>query len=119
MGQSGDSDRVPLDIHTSVFPQVKGFSTVNDSFLSALRILMRDFDFQTLQHLDQTFVTFFFVLFTCVVIFVLLVSFVGSSTVNTVPPTRWSAIINLSFALCFTYSKRRYLLSGSSIELFF
>ncbi|XP_025414980.1 polycystin-2-like isoform X2 [Sipha flava] len=57
--------------------QVKGFSTVNDSLLSALRILMRDFDFRSLEHVDQSFTTFFFVLFTCMVIFVLLTMLVA------------------------------------------
>ncbi|VVC36763.1 Polycystic kidney disease type 2 protein,Polycystin cation channel, PKD1/PKD2 [Cinara cedri] len=57
--------------------QVKGFSTVNDSFLSSLRILMRDFDFRSLEQADQSFTAFIFVLFTCVVIFVILTMLVA------------------------------------------
>jgi len=53
--------------------QVKGFSTIYDSVLSSLRILMRDFDYKTLQDANAWFTMFFFVFFTCVVIFVLLV----------------------------------------------
>lgn len=55
-------------------PQVKEFSTVHDSLRSALGIMIWDFDFRALEHADQTFAAFFFVLFTCAVIFVLLVS---------------------------------------------
>ncbi|XP_060854268.1 polycystin-2 isoform X1 [Rhopalosiphum padi] len=57
--------------------QVKGFSTMYDSVLSSLRILMRDFDYRTLQDVDAWFTTFFFVFFTCVVIFVLLTMLVA------------------------------------------
>ncbi|XP_050055561.1 polycystin-2-like [Aphis gossypii] len=57
--------------------QVKGFSTMYDSVLSSLRILMRDFDYRTLQDADAWFTTFFFVFFTCVVIFVLLTMLVA------------------------------------------
>lgn len=58
----------------SIFTQVEGFSSMNDSFKSALRILTRDFDFQSLDRADRAFTAFFFVLFACIVIFIFVVS---------------------------------------------
>ncbi|XP_050527433.1 polycystic kidney disease 2-like 2 protein isoform X2 [Daktulosphaira vitifoliae] len=52
--------------------QVEGFSTISDSLMSALRILMRDFDYHSVAHIKQGLTTFFFITFTCIVIFVLL-----------------------------------------------
>ncbi|XP_060854271.1 polycystin-2 isoform X2 [Rhopalosiphum padi] len=71
-----DLNRSMTIVYLSV-GRVKGFSTMYDSVLSSLRILMRDFDYRTLQDVDAWFTTFFFVFFTCVVIFVLLTMLVA------------------------------------------
>eukprot|EP00102_Acyrthosiphon_pisum_P011655 XP_008180466.2 PREDICTED: polycystin-2-like isoform X2 [Acyrthosiphon pisum] len=71
-----DLNRSMTIVYLSV-GRVKGFSTIYDSVLSSLRILMRDFDYKTLQDADAWFTTFFFVFFTCVMIFVLLTMLVA------------------------------------------
>ncbi|XP_050527434.1 polycystic kidney disease 2-like 2 protein [Daktulosphaira vitifoliae] len=57
--------------------QVEEFSTINDSLISVMRILVRDFDYHSIAHVDQTLTTVFFIIFTCVVIFVLLTMLVA------------------------------------------
>ncbi|XP_050444464.1 polycystic kidney disease 2-like 1 protein isoform X2 [Adelges cooleyi] len=57
--------------------QVEGFSTVGNSLMSAMRILVRDFDYRSIEHVDQTLTTIFFNMYTCVVVFVFLTMLVA------------------------------------------
>ncbi|XP_050430884.1 polycystin-2-like [Adelges cooleyi] len=57
--------------------RVQSFSTPGSAFESAMKILMRDFEFRTIELIDEKLMVMFFILLTFVVIYILLIMLVA------------------------------------------